>query len=165
MKTGDGVVAAAGLRSLWGGLFAFCCLALIGCSPMPKPARVRSEVVPGWSVVACPLADRDASERFEAVRLLDDFGHGLEGWTAGAGGQNAKAALALDTAERRTSSASLRVDYEFVGKSDYEYVEFGKHVAVEGPGLGVGFWVKGGESRSTLRLRIRDKSGEVLGAV
>ena len=127
---------------------------------MGTPGLLRSKVTPGWSAATLPLADRGPAERFGAVASLDDFEKGMAGWTASAGGQNAKASLALDEAVRHAGAASLRVEYEFAGKEDLEYVEFGRPIAVEKPGLGLGLWVRGGEPRATLRLRIRDKTGE-----
>ncbi|MBL7223485.1 MAG: hypothetical protein ISS72_06520 [Candidatus Brocadiae bacterium] len=120
---------------------------------MPKPPA-------GWSTVVCPLADRDASDRFEEVKLLDDFAGGLGDWQASRGGQNAKAKIALDPRTKHSGAASLRVDYELVGNRDYEYIEIGRPISVEEPGLGVGLWVKGEDAPLGLRVRIRDKTGE-----
>ena len=121
-------------------------------STPPEPAK--------WSPIACPLAERTASERFDPVKPIDDFEGGIVGWRASAGGQNAKASLSLDKAEKHAGSAALRVDYEFVGRVPLEYVEFGRPITVDKPGLGVGFWVKGDAAKLGLRIRIRDKSGE-----
>jgi len=142
-------------------LFASASLLNGGCALMrttgpsgePKP-------VGRWEAVVCPPADREPAERFEAVRAIDDFESGLGDWKASNGGQNAKARLAIDTQEKHAGSAALRVDYEFVGNPDLEYVEFGRPIEVKQRGLGVGFWVKSDGTGLPLRIRIRDRSGE-----
>ncbi len=113
-----------------------------------------------WSRIECPEAGREAHERFEVVRMIDDFEEGVEAWSAFSGGQQARSGLSRTTEEKRTGRASMRVDFEFTGDKRLEYVELGKETVFKGPGLGLGFWVKGDGRPLFLRARVVDVSGE-----
>ncbi|MBI3921583.1 MAG: hypothetical protein HY318_09220 [Armatimonadetes bacterium] len=113
-----------------------------------------------WSSVQCPVADRDASERFERVERLDDFEAARLEWHVVPGDQNAQAKASLAVKEGRSGSTALRVEYEFRGKLPLEYVSLGRSFAIEKPGLGLGMYVKGAATRLRFRLRVVDRSGE-----
>ena len=76
-----------------------------------------------WETVPCVPADLPPETMFEVVRPVDDFEAAGPAWQAADGGQNAKCRLARDTDLRHGGQAALRVDYDFVGKPDYEYLQ------------------------------------------
>ncbi|NQT51235.1 hypothetical protein HQ576_04260 [bacterium] len=133
--------------------------ALVACLALPACHRVEQPPAE-WAKIECPLADLEADQLFESVKLLDDFEKGVGAWRAGAGGQQAKATLARATDEKHAGQAALRVDFEFIGKKDYEYIEVGSGATLEQPGLGLGLWVKGDGTPLSLRVRVQDKTGE-----
>jgi hypothetical protein len=113
-----------------------------------------------WVRVNCPEVPQALANQFETVRTLSDFEDGVGTWKSILGGQQAKSAASAETGSGRSGSKSLRVDYEFVGKEDYEYVAFGSGATVDEPGHSLGFWYRFGAKPLTLRLRIADRSGE-----
>jgi hypothetical protein len=113
-----------------------------------------------WAAIRCPEAPRPLAEQFDEVGLVDDFEAGLGPWKAFAGGQQAQSKLSLDAQTAQRGRRSLRVDYRFVGKPDIEYVEFGPSLPIAEPGQGIGFWLKWDGPPLSLKLRIKDASGE-----
>ena len=82
-------------------------------------------------------------------------------WTPAVGGQHTKATVQRDTSEFHGGSAALRVNYDFVGKRDYGYIQVNGAATFDKPGLGFGFWLKHDGTSFALPLRFTDASGEV----
>jgi len=114
-----------------------------------------------WKPVACPRADPPLIERVRPLLTLEDFESSTPQWTAHNGGQNAKASVAAAREEKHAGQGALAVDYEFVGKPEYEYVAVGRSLAIPTNAAGVGFWLKRGPMPSPMAVRIEDRSGEV----
>jgi hypothetical protein len=113
-----------------------------------------------WEPVPCVPADLPPEALFDTARVADDFAAEALNWGVLRGGQNAMATLQRDTAEKRSGVASLRVDYEFVGKPDYEYIQTNTPLDLPEPGPGIGFWLKHDGTPFPVRLRVTDSSGE-----
>lgn len=75
-----------------------------------------------WQTVACIPADLPPEAMFEVSQAVDEFEAAELAWQAVQGGQNAKYRLARDVNMRHAGQAALRVDYDFAGKRDYEYI-------------------------------------------
>ena len=137
-----------------------------GQSP-PDPRRVEAvaEMLPKrpWGVgrpIECIPADLPAEAMYERVRSVDDFETTELTWAPLRSGQCAKTTLHRDTGEHHGGRASLRVDYEFIGKPDFEYIQVGGKAEFATLGLGLGFRLKLDRAPFPLRLRITDASGE-----
>jgi hypothetical protein len=115
---------------------------------------------PRWEAIECLAADLPPEELFETVRAVDDFEAESLKWTAERGVQNAQSTVNRDLSERHGGRAALRVDYDFVGKKDYEYIQVNGKAEFAQPGLGFGFWLKHDGTPFVLRLRFTDISGE-----
>lgn len=113
-----------------------------------------------WQPVACIPSDLPPEAMFEVMQPVDDFEAAAVKWSLAVGGQHAKAAVQRDAGEHHSGGAALRVDYDFVGKRDYEYIQLNGAATFERPGLGFGFWFKGDGKPFQLRLRFIDASGE-----
>ncbi len=113
-----------------------------------------------WQPIECVPADRTTETMFDVVRTCDDFEtEGLK-WNTWLGGQNARSDVQRDTAEHYRGTGSLRVDYEFVGQRDFEYIQLNSDIEIPKPGYGFGFWMKHDGTPFTVRLRCVDVSGE-----
>ncbi|MHC4403707.1 MAG: hypothetical protein ACYTG0_28960 [Planctomycetota bacterium] len=113
-----------------------------------------------WQPIECIPADLPAEAAYEPVRTVDDFEAAELTWAPTRSGQCARATLHRDTNERRGGEASLRVDYQFIGKPDYEYIQVRGKAEFATPGLGIGFWLKHDGVPFSLRLRVIDAGGE-----
>ena len=136
--------------------------ALFLAAAKPAPAQQPVAPRPGWSPITCPEADRNAIERFDVVRVIDDIEDGVDRWTAHTGSQQAGAKLVSVADDRHDGQTAMRIDFEFGGEKRLEYVSIGpaEKQEIAQPGLGVGFWVKGDGTPLGLRIRIVDKTGE-----
>ena len=115
---------------------------------------------PAGQPVECVPADLPAEALFEVVQPVDDGEGTPPKWHVAVSEQHARATVERDTRERHGGDASLRVDYDFVGRKDYEYVQLNGAARFDEPGLGFGFWLKGDGTPFALRLRFTDTSGE-----
>ncbi len=113
-----------------------------------------------WTPLACPEVPQALANQYEEVHVLSDFEEGAGSWKSILGGQQAQSKASGESASGTGGSGSLRVDYEFVGKEDLEYVAFGSGTTIEQPGQSLGLWYRFGARPLTLRLRITDHSGE-----
>ncbi|MGO8746973.1 MAG: hypothetical protein ACLQNE_13380 [Thermoguttaceae bacterium] len=113
-----------------------------------------------WQSIRCIPADPSPEEMFDVTQAIDDFEAGPLKWEALHDGQNAKAAVRRDSAQHHGGDAALRVDYEFTGRKDLEYVQINRKLDFPQPGLGVGFWVKTDGTPFHFCLRVTDRSGE-----
>jgi hypothetical protein len=113
-----------------------------------------------WQSIACIPADPLPETMFEVVQGVDDFETPARRWQSLRTKQNAQATLRHDTAEHHSGQGSLGVDYQFVGKKDYEYLQLETKLEISRPGLGLGFWVKTDGTPFQFHLRIADASGE-----
>ena len=120
----------------------------------------RAPAAPAWEPVPCVPADLPPEALFETLRVVDDFAAGNPAWTTARGGQNAAATAVRDEAERHDGRASLRIDYEFVGKPEYEYIHVSRPLEWPEKGAGLGLWVKHDGTPFPVRLRVIDASGE-----
>ncbi len=114
-----------------------------------------------WNPIGCAPADLPPEAMFDVVQAADGFEAESLNWEAAIGQQNARTVLVRDTISFHSEPAALRVDYEFLGEKELEYVQLGMSLALPEPGQAFGFWVNHDGSPLTLRLRIADKSGEV----
>ena len=114
-----------------------------------------------WKPVACPRTDPPLLERVRALLKLEDFESPTPQWTAYNGDQNAKSSATIVRDETHAGEAALVVDYEFVGKPNYEYVAVGKSLAISTNAAGIGFWLKRGPTPLPMAVRIEDHSGEM----
>ncbi|NQT16047.1 MAG: hypothetical protein HQ582_25045, partial [Planctomycetes bacterium] len=113
-----------------------------------------------WETVTCVPADLPPEAMFEVTRAVDDFEAAELTWQAAGGGQNAACRLARDADVRHASKVVLRVDYDFVGKPDYEYLLLNTPLDIPEPGCAFGFWLNHDGTPFSARLRITDTSGE-----
>jgi hypothetical protein len=113
-----------------------------------------------WQPVECVPADLATEDLFEVVQPVDGFEEATPQWTIAVGGQHTKATVQHDPAERHGGGGSLRVEYDFVGKKDYEYIQLNGQTDFAKPGLGFGFWLKHDGTPFVVRLRFTDASGE-----
>jgi hypothetical protein len=113
-----------------------------------------------WAAIECVPADLPPDALFDVGQVVADFEDAMPKWEALRGGQNAHAVLRRDDAECHGGKASLRVDYEFSGRKDYDYVQIAADLELPQPGTGFGFWLKTDGTAFPLRLRFADKSGE-----
>jgi hypothetical protein len=113
-----------------------------------------------WRPIECWPADASPQARYEPLRMLDDFEAPELKWQPLVGDQLAKAALSRDASERHEGLASLQVNYDFIGKPDFEYVQIQGQCEFAAPGLGIGFWLKHDGTAFPLRMRVVDASGE-----
>jgi hypothetical protein len=113
-----------------------------------------------WRPLECVPADLPAEELFDVVQQVDGFEDPKPKWTVAIGGQNAQATVQHDPAEHHDGRGSLRVEYDFVGKKDYEYIQLNGQTEFAKPGLGFGFWLKHDGTPFVARLRFTDASGE-----
>ncbi len=113
-----------------------------------------------WRTVECVPADLPPEALFEVVEPIDGFEAEPVAWAAARSDQNARAAIVRDTGERHGGGAALAVDYEFVGKPEYEYVEVDGKAPIAKPGLGLGLWIRHDGTPFALRVRFVDAGGE-----
>ncbi len=87
-----------------------------------------------WTPVGCFPEGYDdgaiASLRGEEL-FVEEMEH-ADDWRVLQGGQNAAATLRLETDDRHSGAGALAVDYEFVGKPDFEYVALGRAFEIPG---------------------------------
>src|SRR5208283_5911753 len=91
-----------------------------------------------WQSIRCIPADPSPEEMFDVTRPVDGFEAEPLKWEALHDGQNAKAALRRDLAEHHDGAAALRIDYEFTGRKELEYVQINTKLDLRDPGLGLG---------------------------
>lgn len=113
-----------------------------------------------WTRVNCPRAPLALAEQYETVHTLADFENGTAGWRAILGDQQARSDLSIEANGGREGRDCLRVNYEFVGRDEMEYVAFGPDTAIENSDLSIGFWYRFGDVPLRLRLRLTDRTGE-----
>jgi hypothetical protein len=133
------------------------CLAAVG---LAAATALGADPNLAWHPVECIPADLAAEQLFEIVQPVENFEGTPTNWTAEVGEQQAQATLQGDTWERHEGTASLRVDYNFVGKKDYEYLQVNGAASFAQAGQGFGFWLKTDGTPFALRLRFTDVSGE-----
>ncbi|HWH71998.1 MAG TPA: hypothetical protein VNT26_21730, partial [Candidatus Sulfotelmatobacter sp.] len=119
-------------------------------------ARAQSD----WQPIECIPAELPPEALYEVATPLAGFEETMSKWTVAVGDQQAQATLRLDSAERHSGSKALRVDYEFIGKKDLEYIQLNGVAEFARPGQAFGFWVKKDSTPLAFRLRINDASGE-----
>ena len=113
-----------------------------------------------WQTIDCVPVAAASRDLYESVRTLDDFEADAIRWTAASTDQNAEAGLHRDEAQRHSGLASLRVDYRFVNRSAFQYIQLNGQASFAMPGMGIGFWLNHDGTPFTLRLRYIDSSGE-----
>jgi hypothetical protein len=113
-----------------------------------------------WQSAQCVPADPTPDLLFDVVVPVEGFENYSGGWAAVEGGQMAKATVKQDMAEHHSGSSSLRVDYDFAGKKDYEYLLIHGPVDFPKAGGAFGFWLKHDGTPFPIRLRVIDVSGE-----
>ncbi len=127
---------------------------LLACVP-----RIPCAAAP-WQTVTCVPADLPPQAMFDVTRSVDDFEAPMVAWQAAGGGQNATCRLARDAAMRHGGRAALRVDYDFVGKPEYEYILVNTPLEIPKAGYAFGFWLNHDGTGFPTRPRIVDASGE-----
>lgn len=95
-----------------------------------------------WQPLACVPADLATEDLFEVVQPVDGFANAKPKWAVAVGGQHAQATVQHDPAEHHGGGGSLRVEYDFVEKKDYEYIQLNGQAEFAKPGLGFGFWLQ-----------------------
>jgi hypothetical protein len=113
-----------------------------------------------WQQVASVPVDLPPQEIVEILQSVDAFEDATPKWTVAVGDQHASASMHQDSTERHGGHTALRLDYEFVGKREYEYVQLSGHAEFAKPGLGFGFWLKHDGTPFVVRLRFTDSGGE-----
>jgi hypothetical protein len=113
-----------------------------------------------WETVPCVPGDLPTEALFETLRMVDDFSTEKTTWTVARGDQNAAATAERDEAEKHAGHASLRIDYDFVGKPEYEYIHVSRPLGLTERGVSMGFWIKHDGTPFPIRLRVADASGE-----
>lgn len=113
-----------------------------------------------WQPVASIPVDLPPQELVESLQTVDACEDVASRWTVAVGDQHAEAKLERDVQERHGGTASLRVDYQFVGKKEYEYVQLNGSAEFAKPGLGFGFWLKHDGTPFVVRVRLTDAGGE-----
>ena len=113
-----------------------------------------------WQQVASVPVDLPPQETVEILQSVDAFEDAAPKWTVAVGDQHASARMHQDSTERHGGHTALRLDYEFVGKREYEYVQLNGPAEFAKPGLGMGFWLKHDGTPFVVRLRFTDSGGE-----
>ena len=113
-----------------------------------------------WAPITCVPADLPPEAMFEMAKGIDDVESADLRWQAILGGQNTQCRLARDETAKREGKASLRVDYDFVGKSDYEYIQINIPLEIPEAGYAFGFWLDDAGASFPIRVRIVDRNGE-----
>ena len=113
-----------------------------------------------WQRVECVPLDMPNEATSDIVQTVDDFETGALNWSVAVGEQHARAVAERDVAEHHGGHTSLRLDYDFVGKKEYEYVQLNGKADFAKPGLGFGFWLKLDGTPFSVRVRFTDASGE-----
>ena len=126
----------------------------VPCVAAPQAAAAQ------WQAVACVPADLPPEAMFRVAQPVDDFEASALRWQAVEGGQNTQCRLARDANLPRSGNAALRLDYQFVGKPDYEYLQINTPLEIPEAGYAFGFWLNHDGTPFPVRLRIVDTSGE-----
>jgi len=113
-----------------------------------------------WERVPCVPGDLPTEALFETIQVVDDFSAEKTAWIALRTDQNAIATVERDTEEKHEGRATLRVDYEFVGKPDLEYIQITRPLDLPERGVSIGFWLKHDGRPFPIRMRVADASGE-----
>ena len=113
-----------------------------------------------WSPIKCVPVDLPTEALFQVVQPVDDFEAADVGWQAVSGGQNTRCEIVRDTHIAHQGQAALRVDYDFVGKADYEYLQINVPLEIPQAGNAFGFWLKHDGVAFPTRLRMVDAGGE-----
>jgi hypothetical protein len=95
-----------------------------------------------WQAVTCVPDESPREASFEVVQIVDDFESEPLRWDSIGGEQSAQFTLSRDASERHRGDAALRIDYQFLGKSDVETIQIQGKLDLSRPGLEFGFWVK-----------------------
>ena len=132
-------------------------IAMVGLLVVAAPT-----VADDWQSIACIPADPSPEEMFDVTQAVDGFEAEPLKWEALHGGQNAKAALRRDPTEHHGGATALRIDYEFTGRQELEYLQINTKLDIREPGLGLGFWAKTDGTPFHFRLRVLDRSGKTL---
>ncbi len=113
---------------------------------------------PDWQPIRCTPGPLRLTQRFEVLQRLETP---LSQWQAFTHSQSASAAVTVESAGGPDRSPALRVDYEFKGDRDLEYVDIGPDLPVARLVAGAGFalQIKGGGALP-LHARVVDASGE-----
>jgi hypothetical protein len=112
----------------------------------------------GWQPINCPPGPLRLSQRFELLQGLDVP---LSQWQAFTHGQSAPATVTVEASAGPDGSPALRVDYEFKGDRDLEYIDIGPDLLLDKPVEGAGFALQVKESAGLpVRARVVDASGE-----
>lgn len=113
-----------------------------------------------WQLTACVPEDLPPESEYEIERVVDDFEGGSLAWSVIQGEQFAEAKIQPDSNVARAGESSMRVDYRFVGKTDFEYLQIRGKAEFRSAKQGIGFWMKHDGSPFSLRYRIVDIHGE-----
>lgn len=115
----------------------------------------------GWTEVECPEVPRSLHERYATAVMMEEFEDGATVWKAQLGEQNAQATAAATQEEKHQGQGALRVQYEFGGHTNLEYVAVERPLRLPEGAVGLGYWIKRGSTPLTLAVRLADASGEV----
>ncbi len=136
---------------------------VLGVLTLLGAAAAAQNAAAAWAPVPCPEAAFNLEDRYERIRMVDDFEATALRWRALAGGQNAAVSLRrvpVDAAGAKEGHA-LRIDCRFTGKLPLEYGAVALPFKIEEKGLGLAFRVRNlSGHHPTLRYRVLDPSGE-----
>ena len=100
-----------------------CALWVIFLLPSPVAVAQNDE----WKTVPCAPADLPPEAMFDVVEQVDEFEGPDVQWKSLLGDQNARCTLHHDSSVRQSGAGSMRVEYDFVGKPDFEYLQLKRY--------------------------------------
>ena len=129
-------------------ILTLCAVAITGLTTMIAQAQQ-------WSPIACPDSRLIPEKRFHKGQTLDNFSSSK--WVATDGEQNARASVKLS---KDGAINTLKVDFEFIGKPKYEYVNVENPLPIPADTQVISYLVKPGAINVIYALRIIDANGE-----
>jgi len=112
-----------------------------------------------WKEIKTPPTRRDAVQMFRFDAELDPLDDPAQ-WTPAAHDQSVEATMAAADG-REPGDGALRIDYDFAGDKDLEYVDIAGNLPLPEDAQALGLWMFGGAHPLAARVRVRDAGDEI----
>ena len=112
-------------------------------------------------VLVLPMSTAVAEILLPVVTVIDPIIDG-NGWTVGGMNQGPQTTVRHTGSATATEGGALDCTYHFVGANGMNYIEFRKSVSIPIDARQLRFWVHADGSGHVLRVRVRDRSGQML---